>query len=412
MKRAKWLITATLLMALVFPLGPASAQGDQAEPEKIEESKNYDFAGFPLANYTTDRGLGFGAFVSFFYFSDTPKEKEPYRASVALQYYQTTDDYAFHKLLLDFPNLFDTRMRLDVVSGYEAWQDANYFGIGNDVPRLRQEDTPRRYYNYDVVNFWLVPTLRIPVAKKWDIFVKANVRFAEVKHYENSLLTEIRPVGFSGGFYPQLSLGLLTDRRNKEPSTSQGYVFEASLRTAQRFLLSDFESYGANITFRQWFEIGDSDDYVFAYRLAADTNQGETPFFHQSKLGGSQWVELGGNLVLRGLPFGRYHGLTTLYSNVEMRARLVRFRLWKRNFEVLGVTYLDAARVLHRDAPDNRPFNIHFTAGVGPRLVYNDVFVVRLDVGVGLDEFLVAPGSSETNYAPVLGINFMAGHPF
>ena len=130
------------------------------------------------------------------------------------------------------------------------------FGIGNDVPRLRPEATPTRYYNYDVVNFWLVPTLRVPVTKKWDIFLKANIRFADVKHYENSLLTETRPVGFSGGFYPQWSFGLLTDRRNKEPSTSQGYMFEASVRTAQRFLLSDFESYGANITFRQWFEMG------------------------------------------------------------------------------------------------------------------------------------------------------------
>ena len=412
MKSAGQLIANVLYLTLLMSLGLADAQGKANDSKETESGRKYDFAGFPLANYTTDRGLGFGAFVSFFYFSDTPKEKEPYRASVALQFYQTTDDYAFHKLLLDFPNLFDTRLRLDVVSGYESWEDSNFFGIGNDVPRLRPEATPTRYYNYDVVNFWLVPTLRVPVTKKWDIFLKANIRFADVKHYENSLLTETRPVGFSGGFYPQWSFGLLTDRRNKEPSTSQGYMFEASVRTAQRFLLSDFESYGANITFRQWFEMGDSDEYVFAYRIAVDTNQGETPFFHQSKLGGSQWVELGGNIVLRGLPFGRYHGLTTLYSNTEIRAKLVNFRLWNRKFAVLGVTYLDAARVWHPDATDNRLFNIHVTAGVGPRLVYNDVFVVRLDIGVGLDEFLAAPGSLESSYAPVLGINFMAGHPF
>ena len=88
------------------------------------------------------------------------------------------------------------------------------------------------------------------------------------------------------------------------------------------------------------------------------------------------------------------------------------FRLWNRKFAVLGVTYVDAARVWHPEAPDNRPFNIHVTAGVGPRLIYNDVFVVRLDIGVGLDEFRSAPGSSDSSYAPVLGINFMAGHPF
>ena len=403
------LLFHVLLLSFVTVSRFAAAQGDT---KKREDGRKYDLAGFPLANYTTDRGVGFGAFVSFFYFSDTPKEKEPYRASVGLQFYQTTDDYAFHKLLLDFPNLFNTRLRLDVVSGYEAWQDANCFGKGNDVPRLRPEATPTRFYNYDVVNFWFVPTLRIPVAKKWDIFLKANVRFADVEHYENSLLTQIRPVGFEGGFYPQWSMGVLTDRRNKEPSTSQGYVFEASLRTAQTFLLSDFESYGANITFRQWFELGDSDQYVFAYRVAADTNQGDTPFFHQSKLGGSQWVELGGNIVLRGLPFGRYHGLTTVFTNAEVRAKLTKFRLWNRKFEVLGVTYIDAARVWHPEAPDSRPLNIHFTAGLGPRLVYNDVFVVRLDVGLGLDEFRAAPGSADTSYAPVLGINFMAGHPF
>ena len=182
----------SLAMALTSLACHAFADTDSA---KDRSKKSWDIAGFPLVNFTTDRGFGYGAYLAGYFFSKTPKEREPYRASIGGQFYQTTDGYAFHKLLLDFPSILNTNVRLDVVSGYEAWDDANYFGIGNNLPRLYPEETPERYYSYGVQNFWFVPTLRIPVITNWNVFVKASLRTAEVTVYRESLLEKENPRG-------------------------------------------------------------------------------------------------------------------------------------------------------------------------------------------------------------------------
>ena len=115
--------------------------------------------------------------------------------------------------------------------------------------------------------------------------------------------------------------------------------------------------------------------------------------------------------MLRGLTFGRYRGNTTAYSNIELRAQLVSFEVGDRTFDLIGVSYLDAAKIWQLDEVDDLG-HIHVAAGIGPRLMINKVFIIRLDLGLGLEEYSETGRPPVENRDLVFAINFIAGHPF
>jgi hypothetical protein len=398
------------LVVCVFTLSGASAFAQDSGAAK--QRTGWDYAGFPLVNFTTDRGVGYGAYLAAFYHGPNGSGSDPYRASIGGQFYQTTGGYAFHKLLLDFPNIADTGVRVDVASGYETWDSAWYFGLGNNTPRLHPDESPERYYTYDLKNIWIVPNLRVPIARDWSLFAGLVLRSAVVNVYEDSLLEVDDPVGTEGGFLSQVQLGLLVDTRDREPSTSRGVFSEVSLRGAHGLTGSDFALWGANMTHRQWLPLLKSDRLVLAIRAGLDLHTGEVPFFHQHILGGSQWVELGGNLMLRGLPNGRYRGNVTAYSNAELRWRVTQFDAMGSEFDVLLVPFFDLGRVWLWDEEDDA-LHLHGSAGAGLRLIYNDVFVVRFDVASALEEYAAKPKSTTVDRRrAVLGIYAIVNHPF
>ncbi|MEC9071813.1 MAG: BamA/TamA family outer membrane protein, partial [Myxococcota bacterium] len=378
------LLTA-LALVLVLWAAPAEASppSDTPVPAEEPEPSGWDFAGLPLLNFTTDRGFGYGLYASVFHHGAEGAQVSPYLFSLGGQFYQTTGGYQFHKLLLDIPDIFGSGIRFDLTTGYETWDSSWYFGQGNQVPRLAPEDTPENFYASDLKSLWVIPTLRIPLAGDHALFVSHTVRSTQVDVYPGSLLELDAPAGIEGGVFSQLSVGWILDRRDVEPSTTQGIFPEVSLRVARGFLGSRWTLWGLNATHRQWFRLRDDGRLVLAVRAGIDLKSPGAPFFHQHVLGGSQWVALGGNMALRGLPFGRYRGDLTVYSNTELRAELLTFRILGQRLDVLGISYVDLGRVWIKDAADaGSP--IHFTAGVGPRLVYNRVFAVRTDIGVGL----------------------------
>ncbi len=372
----------------------------------------WDYAGFPLVNFTTDRGVGYGAYLASFYHGDHGAGDHPYKASIGGQFYQTTGGYAFHKLLLDFPNIADTGVRLDVASGYETWDSAWYFGLGNRTPRLEPDETPERYYQFDLKSIWVVPNVRVPIGGDWSIFSGLVLRSADVGVYADTLLAADDPHGTEGGFLSQVQLGILIDTRDREPSTTKGLFSELSLRGAHGITGSDFALWGANATHRQWLPLLGDEKLVLAIRGGLDLHTGDVPFFHQHILGGSQWVELGGNLMLRGLPNGRHRGNVTAYTNAELRWLFSEFAAMGADFDLLMVPFFDLGRVwLWGEADD--AFHLHGSAGVGFRLVYNEVFVVRLDVASAIEEYArSATQQAVDRRRAVLGIYAIVNHPF
>lgn len=369
-----------------------------AEPEV---RTGCDPAGLPLVNFTSDKGVGYGAYLAGTCYGPEGSGDLPFRAQLAVQYYATTAGYAYHKVLADLPGFLGTRLRLDAMLGYEDWDDAFYFGLGNDAPRLPEADTPDGYYTVGQDSVWATLGLRAPLVGELELFGRYLLRSAAITVYDGTLAAEQLPFGHEGGVLSQLQLGLLHDTRDTEPNTRQGHFSELSVRGAHPAVLSDFATWGANLTDRRWTESG---RWVFAARNGLDVQGGEAPFFHLHVMGGTQVLELGGAQQLRGLFVGRYRGNLSYFGTFEARRSTATFSLGRADFEWMVAPFVDAVRVWTWDEVDPR-LGVHPSAGLGNRLVYNDAFIVRFDAAVGLEE--TTAGSE-----PHVGMYAFVGHPF
>ena len=93
----------SILLLCIIGL-PLSAPG---QTNQTSREGQLDLVGFPLLSFTSDRGTGYGAYVAGFWRAEQGA-RVPYKASVGGQFYETTGGYAFHKFLVDIPNLLDS----------------------------------------------------------------------------------------------------------------------------------------------------------------------------------------------------------------------------------------------------------------------------------------------------------------
>ena len=404
--------TILLLIIALAPLSQTVALAEDSQKQRASQ-RHWDLVGLPLLSFTSDRGTGYGAYAAAFLRGDiSPEQKAPYHLSLGGQFYQTTGGYAFHKLLFDIPNVAKSGIRLDLDSGYESWDSAWYFGLGNRLPRLRAEDVSDAYYTFKAESIWVVPNVRIPVNQTIWLFGGLVLRKTDIDVYSDTKLAADNPKGVLGGNLSQLQLGVMLDTRNREPDTQSGVFSEISFRFAHRVSGSDYSMWGFNTTHRQWHPLTQNKSLVLALRLGLDIQGGALPFFHQHILGGSQRVEVGGNVVLRGFPNGRFRGNITAYNNTELRWQFFSWTRERSTYAFLLVPFADLGRVWLQ-GEDDKLSHIHGSVGSGLRFVYNSVFVVRFDVASALEEFATpAEQNSVKERGFVMGIYAIVNHPF
>lgn len=370
-------------------------------------STPFDLALLPLLNFTTDRGFGFGGFGAG-YWREGGDEKTPYSAMLSLQLWFTTGGYQYHKVLLDLPHVAGSDVRFDLFGGYEAWDGAWYFGSGARRPRRIDVRLDADYYRSGVDGALVVSNVRVPIGGPAIAFGSITFRHANVTAYPGSLLALEKPVGVDGGLLGQASAGALIDTRDQEPSPQRGVFSELSLRGAVRGWGSDFGFWGVNATHRQWFALLSGGRLVWALRGAIDLSTEGRPFFQKHILGGSQFVEIGGNSSLRGLLVGRYRGDVVVLGTSELRWQLLDATVFGTAIGLTLNGFFEAARISDwDDLLDGQPF--HPTVGFGPRLTWNRLFVVRADFGVGIDQVELGGG---TQREAISGLYILLGQSF
>ena len=108
---------------------------------------------------------------------------------------------------------------------------------------------------------------------------------------------------------------------------------------------------------------------------------------------------------MRGLPIGRYRGEVTLYGDVELRWQASDFTLGRANFRMFMVPFVSAARVIESGETDPR-LHPHGGAGLGVRLLYNEVFQARFDVAAGREEYQSVGDGIERDWVPAFYLAF------
>lgn len=400
---------------------PEASGVDSASGEVKNDKAPVTAAALPLLNFTTDRGVGYGLYGAVFFQGDSAgksysanRPPAPYSLSLGGQFYQTTGDYAYHKLLLDAPNLWNTGIRLNFTAGYETWKDAWYFGSGSPNIRLREGDTPARYYAFDSETYWGFGNARIPFSASGDLVVGTIFRNTRIGMYAPSLLEAEKPLGIEGGLLGILYGGVIWDFRDREPNTTTGFLSEITLRGALSGILSDYGFWGVNATHRHWFPLSRDKRLVLATRWILDVQGGEIPFFHAHVLGGSQWLEIGGHSALRGLPMGRHRGEMTALGTMEIRMRLFEWGFWSQKLAGMLVPFIEGGQVWNVSS-EPFPNHVHGTFGGGFRLLYNEVFVVRFDYALGLERYAASSRNTDFSASEIdvnRAIYVIVGHPF
>ncbi len=434
---------------LIFLIGMLLCTQTQAqESSEVQlEKKYWDWLVLPALNFTSDRGFGYGALGGAIY--RTKESHHRFHAMIAGQFFQTTKGYAHHKVFYDLPRVIP-HFRLDGRVAYEAWENAPYYGMGNTIITSPKQ-LNREFYSYGTKQLWVVQNVRwpIPFDHRLQLLFSYTFRFTDISLSKDQLPSlENKIYGKNGGIFSQMALGLVWDSRDREPSTQTGILTELSVRASSQWIGSAQRTYGINLTHRQWFE-WIKDRLVLAWRIAVDYQDGDLPFYQANTLGGNQWVELGSQFTMRGYAQGRYRSNLAMYQNLEFRWHWKTWQItssktlglstvpwidlgylsgdlqdqfYTQSFDAnemtkakgRGMNHLNGLPIIIKEQSGLKADRIHPSFGIGKRLIYNELLVLRIDLGFARENILVwgKDGRAELTHPWVHGVYVMVGQLF
>jgi hypothetical protein len=399
---------AGLLACLVLGRAPAHA----------DDGRFADLSGYlvPISSFDTDDGLGGGLRLEL---AHRPEGSEPFQSLLVFQSFVSLRGYQQHKLRWDRRGLGrNGDSRLFVHLEWRQWLNDGYWGIGNGTTRelnstelsaLDAEDPDRKRYRY---------TLFQPFAhvgwssglghSPWSVYGAVQPRYSRVETYAGSLLAEEQPFGMAGGFALQLMGGVIFDQREPEIAPRRGWMLEMGGRMVPD-LDGEAGGFGGPIGVLRHFQpVGDR--MVWAHRWMGEYLLGSVPFYEMVHWGGFMPVPgFGGAMTLRGLSLGRWRAPGKAILNSELRVDLVQYPVGSKHHLRLELApFVDLGTVF--GAGEQAPSNpIHPAAGVGFRVIMDETFVGRLDLGLGYDP---VEGLSSVREQLSPGMYIFFDHPY
>jgi len=438
-----------LVSALVLALGFSAF----AQEEEKEMKKGWSFGLLPTATYSVDNGFQAGAFGDVYYYGDGSTYPDPiHKISWEGSYF--THSHRMRLYLAYDSKYLIPNMRVNAsvtymtdplyslwgfngaaaTQNYDVWSNRNqdqaipasatdqtltninYYGMSRKMLRIlanfQGQIVP--HLNWAAgVNFW-----------KWDLgAMKDNgVKVGDERRYYNTNATlynfltnagVISEAEKNGGLALELNAGLVYDTRDIEAAPNKGIWAEAYLNgnvLNQRYLK-------ACAYFRHYISIPihiPAGEPVFAYRLAwQQTIAGETPLYmiqNNPLLVQRNMISegFGSSNTIRGLRENRILAEGMAWANLELRVKLVNFKLFNQYFYIAVNPFFDAgiitkqykADALAKIAVDGKIYDptfntltgttnpiydaskagsIVYSGGAGLKIAMNQNFIVSAD---------------------------------
>jgi hypothetical protein len=366
------------------------------------DTERYEPAAFPLIGGDSDIGFEFGAVGTITHFGSGVK---PYLWNMDLVLSASikngpngTADIAQQQYLwnVDIPEAFGSDFRLNPTVMYERTINQAYFGIGNastpDKPAVINGE-PGRYYQFDDHQAMVRELTRLKWRDGWDWMFSTQYRFEAPSAYMGSKLASDASSGSILG-YQNLNVvtlggGLVYDTRDNEFFPHRGSFWQFGLRYVQGIPFDSQVRYGAfGAMVAQYIPIGGP--FVIAVRGVVDAEAGNVPFYDLYTGGPFLTTEMiGGSASVRGVPDGRYSGPLKVYGNLELRAMLIDFKLFKQSFHIGGDLLFDTGRLWSNytfNSPhDDDGIGLKWGAGVGGYLIWGQAAAFRAEVAYSPD---------------------------
>ena len=373
----KKIIAALLLLAVVVP-----AFAQEKKEEQKEMKKGWSFGVLPTATYSRDNGFQAGAFGDVYYYGDGSTYPDPlHKISWEGSYFTNSHRMRFY-LAYDSKYLIpNMRVNASVtyvgdplysfwgfngpasVQNYDVWssrkitldngKNVNYYGMSRDMLRVLANFQGQiiPHLNWAAgVNFWWwrMGSMR-------DNGVTIDKQTKEKSYYDTDLtlfetykdLGLIKESEKNGGLALELNAGVVYDTRDIEAAPNRGIWAEAYLNgnVLQHKYLK------ACLYFRHYIDIPihiPAGDPVFAYRLAwQQTIAGETPFYmiqNVPLLVQRNMISegFGSSNTIRGIRENRILSEGFAWANLELRVKLVNFKLFNQFFYIAVNPFFDA----------------------------------------------------------------------
>ena len=418
----KKLILTTLAVLATGLMISLSAQ------EEKEVKTGWSMGVLPCATYSADNGLQYGAFGDVYYYGDgstypDPLHKISWEASHFTKgktrlYLGYDSKYLIPNMRVNASLTFVNDPMYNFwgfngpasLSDYDLWANkkvtpsVNYYGMSRKMYRGLVNIQGRLADNLNWaagVNIW-----------KWEMGDMRESEKNENRYsVENTLYRDYIAIGAikeeeaKGGWATEMNMGLVYDSRDIEAAPNKGIWAEAYLNG------DPFRKYlKACAYFRNYIDIPihiPAGDPVFAYRLAwQQTLAGETPFYmiqNVPLLVQRNMISegFGSSNTIRGIRENRILTEGFAWTNMELRVKLVSFKLLNQFFYIAVNPFFDAgiitkpyrneAFALTTTVPATyQPMNkiydetklgdIVYSGGAGLKIAMNQNFIVSVEV--------------------------------
>ena len=411
------------LLALTMVFVSLTMNAQEKEPKT-----GWNLGPLPAVGYNSDLGFQYGALCAFFYYGDGsyfPDYKHKFHVE-ASQYTKGSGMYHFFydskylipstRLTFAATYLPNKMMKFHGFNGfaspYDDSQSPAFYAIDRKMLRILADFQGKISGNVSWAagfSFWNYNIGKVSLDKYKDETTLYDL------YCQNGLIS---PEEANGGSQVELKLGLVYDTRDHEAAPSKGIWTEVIAYGSPDIIEKNDNAYlKLSAHFRQYIPLT-SDKLVFAYHLAYQgTIAGNMPYYALQNITTLYLRQvnsegLGGINTVRGVLYNRIVGDAFIWSNFELRWRLFNFNFLKQSWYFGVNPFFDAGMAIQpyrldemKAANDTQIYNgddekMHFSAGLGAKVVMNRNFVVSVEFGKPFDS---RDGKSGLN----IGLNYI-----
>ncbi len=374
-------------------------------------TRRYEPAGFPIIGGNTDIGFLIGGAATlarlqggwrpYYWRMDlvvaASFKNGPAGIEVAQQAYRWQ---------LDQVGVLGGRLRLNPAMFFLRTVNQGYFSLGNASPGNAPATSDGRYFQITLNEFWAYLSVRTFLRRPFSFTMALMYRYMHPVAYANSALAidmAAREADGSRRIYgaeplhiATFSVGAQFDTRDSETITHRGLAWGAWATFNRGFPFSADVAY-ASVGFSLSQYVTLWGPIVLAARIVGDFQFGNVPFYDLFRGATPYMIDMpGGEHALRGVPSGRYAGPIKVFGNIELRAMLFGFRLFRQHFEVGAELFFDTGRVwsdyTFTNPRDGALPGLKYGAGGGVILRWGQAAIFRIEAAYSPDAAAANPG--------------------
>lgn len=344
------------IIKTIFPIGMLFCQANLIAQEDTTALNKSEWEIFPIINYDTDVGFGYGAKGFFYNFLGNDE-------SFDLTAYNSTKGERWYRLVYSIPDMQRRQGKkydaaFDLIIDYDKWINYLYYFDSTDPYNfnfLSRENDENEFEKYTREPIEISAIFSRAFTS--DFIAELGLKYKSISCYQFDPNGDLRYQKFSNVQHLSLVFNFRLDTRTNFINPPKGILLQISNEYARDILDQEQSFFRVGFTFQSYLKIY-YPELVLASRLMLQT---ETDAAYQNLL------SIGGNKSVRGLPQDRYLSHSFILLNEELR-----FPFWWRFGGILGIDIGNSS-----STPE---WILNPVAGLR---FYMDNFIVRADVGFG-----------------------------